>query len=61
LEAGADRAHRLVGVLGLLDLDHAGEVGEFERAAEVVGVVQAEGGVFGGEFDVVVAAGVAGA
>jgi hypothetical protein len=48
-----------VGVLGLLDLDHAGKVGEFEHSAEVVEVVEGEGGVLGGEFDVVVEVGVA--
>jgi hypothetical protein len=59
LEAGADRPHRLVRVLLLLDLDHAGEVLQLEGAAEIVEVVHGEGRVFGGELDVVVILGVA--
>src|SRR5580704_14611820 len=59
LEARADRPHRLVGVLRLLDLDHAGQAGELEGAAEIVEVVQVERRVLGGKLDIVVLLGMA--
>ena len=59
LEAGADRAHRLMRPLRLLDLDHAAEVLQLQRAAEIVEVVHVERRIFRGEFDVVVVAGIA--
>ena len=58
LEARADRAHRLVGVLRLLDLDHAAHARELEGAAEIVEIVQVERRVLGGELDIVVLLGV---
>ena len=48
-----------MGVLLLLDLDHAGEVLQLERSAEVVEVMHGEWRVFGGELDIVVVLGVA--
>ena len=59
LKARADRAHRLVHALRLLDLHHAGEVGELQRAAEIVEFVQVERRVLGGELDIVVLAALA--
>jgi hypothetical protein len=59
LEARADRPHRLVGVLRLLDLDHARHVHELEGAAEIVEVMHGEGRVLGGELDIVVLPGMA--
>ena len=59
LEAGADRAHRLMRVLCLLDLDHARHVHELERTAEIVEVMHGEGRVLGGELDIVVLLGMA--
>src|SRR2546422_365351 len=56
---GTDRPHRLVGVLRLLDLYHAGHVHELERAAEIVEVVHGERRVLGGELDVIVLLGMA--
>ena len=54
LEARADGAQGLVGVLALFDLDHATNAGQLEGAAEIVEVVHGERRVFGGELDVVV-------
>src|SRR4029077_11728202 len=59
LEARADRPHRLVGVLRLLDLDHAAQARELEGAAEIVEIVQVERRVLGGELDIVVLPGMA--
>jgi hypothetical protein len=46
-----------MGPLRLLDLDHAGEVLQLQRTAEIVQVVHIEWRVFRGEFDIVVVAG----
>src|SRR4051794_4507075 len=46
-------------VLLLLNLDHAGEVLQLERTAEIVEVMHGEGRVLGSELDVVVVLGVA--
>ena len=59
LEARANRPHGLMGPLRLLDLDHAAEVFQFQRPAQIIQVVHGERRIFGGEFDVVVIAGLA--
>ena len=59
LEARADRAHRLVRVLRLLDLDHAAQSRDLEGTAEIVEIVHVERRVLGGELDIVVLAGMA--
>ena len=45
--------------LRLLDLDHAAEVLQLQRAAEIVQVVHVERRILRREFDIVVVAGVA--